>query len=105
MTPPPSHISNRPLPDFVYALPDNMAPQPSLTRYFCRGSIKRLTTKSSKHPNGTTESFIHVFRRPQGYATRKNNFGVCSSCTNAKEGRCDEVIPLPVQCCSSADPG
>lgn len=98
MTPPPTHITNRALPDFVYALPENMAPQPSLSRYWCRGSIIRLTTVSSKLPNGTIESFMEVFRRPQGYGTRKNNFGVCSSCSEAKEGKCIEVpyLSLPV---------
>lgn len=94
MTPPPSHVSNKALPDFVYALPDNMAPQPSLTRFWCRNSITRLTTQSKKAPDGTTESFIEVLRGPQGYATRKNNFGVCNSCVEAKEGGCVEVCPL-----------
>jgi hypothetical protein len=94
MTPPPSHVSNKALPDFVYALPDNMAPQPSLTRFWCRNSITCLTTQSKKAPDGTTESFIEVLRRPQGYATRKNNFGVCNSCVEAKEGGCVEVCPL-----------
>jgi hypothetical protein len=93
MAPPLSHVSNKALPDFVYALPDNMAPQPSLTRFWCRGSITRLTTKSKRAPTGTTLSFVEVFRRAEGYATRKNNFGVCSSCSDAKEGACIEVTP------------
>jgi hypothetical protein len=98
MTPPPPHVSNKPLPDHVYALPDNMASQPSLTRFWCRASITRLTTVSKRAPTGTIESFIEVLRRPEGYATRKNNFGVCSGCSENKEGGCVEV-------CSQSLPG
>ena len=92
MVPPPAHVSNRAIANFVYALPENMAPQPSLTRFWCRGSVTRLTTKSFKDPDGTMESFIVVLRSPDGYGVRKNNFGVCSGCSGAKEGACIEVI-------------
>jgi len=103
MTPPPSHVSNMPLPDFVYALPDNMAPQPSLTRFWCRGSVTRLTTASKTDPDGTIASFIAVFRRAEGYATRNNNFGVCSGCAQAHEGGCVEVCPGSLRCRSGID--
>ena len=33
ITLPPSHVLNKPLPDFVYALPNNIALQPLLTRF------------------------------------------------------------------------
>jgi hypothetical protein len=104
MTPPPTHVSNKEIPNFVYALPENMAPQPSLTRFWCRGSITRLTTASKRAPNGTIESFIEVLRRPEGYGTRKNNFGVCSSCADAKEGACVEVWPVSFQYRSGVAP-
>jgi hypothetical protein len=105
MTPPPVHVSKKDLPNHVYALPENMAPQPSLTRYWCRNSITRLTTQAKSAPDGTTQSFADVFRRPGGYATRKNNFGICNSCQSAKSGGCIEVYPLAIRCCSVANLG
>ncbi|UPX20896.1 uncharacterized protein EKO05_0011109 [Ascochyta rabiei] len=94
MTPPPSHIARQALPDHVYQLPDNMQPQPSLSRYWCRGSVTRLTTHSKYDPKGTIESFMYVFRRPGGYGLRKDNFGVCAGCVEAKVGECVEVFPV-----------
>ena len=76
----PLYVLNKPLPDFVYALPDNMALQPSLTRFWCRGSVTRLTTALKTNPNSTLSLFIAVFQRAEGYAMCNNNFGVCSSC-------------------------
>ncbi|UPX16323.1 uncharacterized protein EKO05_0006731 [Ascochyta rabiei] len=94
MTPPPSHIARQALPDHVYQLPDNMQPQPSLSRYWCRGSVTRLTTHSKYNPKGTIESFMYVFRRPGGYGLRKDNFGVCAGCVEAKVGECVEIDPV-----------
>jgi hypothetical protein len=81
-----SHVLNKALPDFVYILPNNIALQLSLTRFWCRSSITRLTTKSKRAPTSTTLSFVKVFYCAKGYATHKNNFSVYSSYSNTKEG-------------------
>lgn len=88
---PPVAISNRALPDFVYTQPDNLQPQPSLTRFWCERCVCALSTQSKSLPDGSLDGFIEVMLDNTEYCARKGNYGVCQGCRSAKTGGCVEV--------------
>ncbi|KAF1828021.1 hypothetical protein BDW02DRAFT_603878 [Decorospora gaudefroyi] len=90
----PSYVSNAPIPDHVYAFAPHNEPQPPLARWLCQGCIKSLTTPSKGEimSNRTVLGVAVAFTSPE-FCSRKNNFGVCSSCREAKTGGCATVSP------------
>jgi len=57
---PPSHVSNRAIPDSVYLLNANLQPQPELVHFWCIGCLVAFNTQSKADPDGTLDSFVKV---------------------------------------------
>lgn len=82
-----SAVSNKTIPDYIYALAPNLQAQPALVRFWCKSCLVGLTTTSKTAPNGSLDSFIETLLQGD-FCARKGNFGVCNLCSRDHKGEC-----------------
>jgi len=81
-------VSNAPLPDHVYVLPQHLQAQPALVRPACQACLVSLVT-TSKGPisNGTAAGLARSFMGAH-FCARNDTYGVCDPCKAAHKGSC-----------------
>jgi hypothetical protein len=78
MAPSLSTTSNEPIPDYIWALPLHLEPQPALVQPWCTNCLASFTKDGKSASQAATCSRVNVY-------------SVCAPCASGKKGNCVAV--------------